>query len=49
MYKELWGAPVAASPGRLDIHRHTGDNTMNFRRLQLGELVRQTVEDTGSL
>lgn len=28
-----------------DIHRHIRDNTMNFRQLQLGGLVRETVEE----
>ena len=47
--KELLVEHCEALYGRLDdIHRHIKDNTMNFRRLQLGELVRQTVEDTKS-
>lgn len=28
-----------------DIHRHIRDNTMNFRQLQLGGVVRETVEE----
>ena len=47
--KELLVEHCEALYGRLDdIHRHIKDNTMNFRRLRLGELVRQTVEDTKS-
>ena len=47
--KELLVEHCEALYGRLDdIHRHIKDNTMNFRRLRLGELVRQTVEETKS-
>ena len=42
----LWSTAEALYERLDDIHRHIRDNTMNFRQLQLGGLVRETVEET---